>query len=159
MQIKYLIGILSLVLVSCASNPLFDSARADLSLTPQSVNAEPQQTQGKTALWGGTILNVQNLQNFTQLEILAYPLDSSQRPLVNRKPLGRFLIRKKGFLEPENYSQGRLLTVLGKLEESEKGVIGESTYQYPVLNASQLQLWSAGDKNKTRFSFGLGIRL
>ena len=134
------ISLLLNLLLGCASTPEFDITQVDKALTPQSVIAEPETSQGKIALWGGTILDTKNLKD--------------------SKPLGRFIIQHKGYLEPTTYSQGRLLTVLGNIGESQTGKVGESEYSYPVINSQQLHLWSLdGDKDNTSFHFGLGIRL
>lgn len=157
---KILLATFSLILMSCATTPVFDRSKVDFSLTPQRVITEPAQSLNKTALWGGTILSINNLQSSTQIEMLAYPLNSSYRPMLDDKPLGRFIILKNGFLEPSNFSQGRLLTVMGTVSHGQSGYIGQSSYNYPVINAQQLQLWSVQrDVPKSRFSFGLGIRL
>jgi outer membrane lipoprotein len=146
------------MLLGCASAPEFDTSQVDQSLTPQSVIAEPDVSRGKIALWGGTILDTRNLQDQTQIEVLAYPLSSSYRPLLDKKPLGRFIVRQAGFLEPANYAQGRQLTVLGSVSDTQSGKVGESSYTYPVISATQLYLWSESDDfDRTSFHFGLGI--
>ena len=148
------------LLVGCASTPIFDTSKVDSSITPTLALEGSSENIGKTALWGGTILTTQNLKDFTQIEILAYPLDSSQRPDLNDKPLGRFIIRKQGFLDPLSFSQGQLVSVLGEVGQNQSATIGESAYVYPVINALQVNLWP---KKKTstdsRFSFGFGFRL
>ena len=159
---KKLLSILFLtsLLTGCASTPVFDTSAVVKSLTPQSVIAEPAESRGKTALWGGTILDTRNLQDATRIEVLAYPLDSSQRPILGSKPLGRFIIHQQGYLEPEAYNQGRLISVLGSITESQSGQVGESAYTYPVVDAQQLHLWSPeSSRSRTGFSFGIGIRL
>ena len=158
---KYTIHALILILLTgCASTPKFDTKNVDQSLTPQSVNAEPAIAKGKTALWGGTILYTQNLKDYTQIEVLAYPLSSYHQPQVQDKPLGRFIIRHQGFLEPATYAQGKLITVMGIIGDSKKGKVGDSTYIYPVLNSQQLHLWSPTNADpETSFHFGIGIRL
>jgi outer membrane lipoprotein len=152
----YLITLISL-LTGCASTPVFDATQVDKSLIPQNVAAEPSAYLGKTVLWGGIILDTRNLTGSTQLELLAYPLSKDQRPLSNNRPLGRFLINQEGFLDPAIYAQGQKLTVLGSVDNNQQGKVGESIYSYPVINAEQLQLWSAQNESQTRFSFGLGI--
>ena len=152
----FIIGLLS----GCSSAPKFDLSGVDQALTPQSVIAEPDVSFGKIALWGGTILSIVNLEETTQIEMLAYPLNSSHKPMHDKKPLGRFLIQHKGYLEPATFEQGKLLSVLGSLGKSQKGKVGESDYAYPVINARQLHLWTPGDEGpQTSFHFGLGIRL
>jgi outer membrane lipoprotein len=145
------------LLLGCASAPDFDTSQVDRSLTPQSVIAEPEISRGKIALWGGTILDTRNLKETTQIEVLAYPLNSSERPLLDSKPLGRFIIQQQGYLEPTNYAQGRQLTVLGSVSETQSGKVGETSYTYPVINATQLHLWSQADDSNTSIHFGLGI--
>jgi outer membrane lipoprotein len=155
-----LIGLFISLLLSCASTPDFDTSQVDQSLTPQSVIAEPEVSRGKVALWGGTILDTRNLKDSTQIEILAYPLNSFHRPLQDSKPLGRFIIERQGYLEASTFSQGRLLTVLGSVSKSQVGKVGETSYTYPVISAQQLHLWSAdSERSKTSFHFGVGIRL
>jgi len=148
------------MLMGCSTTPEFKDAKVDQALTPQSVITEPDLSLNKIALWGGTILDTRNLEDSTQIEVLGYPLDSSHRPLLEKKPLGRFIILHSGYLEPATYSQGARLTVLGSIGVSQKGKIGEKLYIYPVVKAQQLHLWSANDeRSNTRFHIGIGIRL
>lgn len=148
------------LLAGCASTPDFDTTGVDKALTPQSVIAEPDLNRGKSVVWGGTILNTSNLEEMTQIEILAYPLDSSQRPLLEDKPLGRFIVQHKGYLEPATFGQGRLLTVLGSVGDTQSGKVGKSPYTYPVVIARQLHLWSLREpRSRTSFHLGIGVRL
>ena len=159
---KYILVLLlsTMMLISgCASTAPFDTAEVDKSLTPQQVIAGLETARGKTVLWGGIILDTRNLADATQIEILAYPLDHNYVPLPDNRPLGRFLVSHRGFLEPASYAQGRKLTVLGKVDDLQQGKVGESVYHYPVIQAEQLQLWSEQSGSKTRFHFGIGIVL
>lgn len=148
------------IFTGCATKPEFDTSKADLSLTPASVIADPDRYFGKIVVWGGTILDTHNLKDMTQLEVLAFPLDSYYRPLQSHKPFGRFIIQHKGYLEPATFTQGRLLSVLGSVSGSQIGNVGESTYTYPVIKTEQLHLWSSSDElDNTSFHFGIGLRL
>lgn len=148
------------LLIGCATSPNFDTTQVDQSLTPRSVIAETATNHNKIALWGGTILDTRNLKDTTQIEVLAYPLNSFHQPMQESKPLGRFIIQHQGYLEPTTYAQGRLLTVLGSVSDSKSGKVGESDYTYPVINSHQLHLWPpASGKSKTTFHFGIGVRL
>ena len=143
-------------LVACVSKPVFDTSQVNRSLTPQSVLAEPDSSLGDIAIWGGTILDIRNLEEVTQIEVLAYPLSSSDRPLLERPPLGRFIIRHTGFLEPTNFAQGRVLTALGEVGDKQQGSVGDSSYVYPVINAQALHLWT-GESMLDRTSFHIGV--
>lgn len=154
--ILFLLGFI----MACANTPQFDTKEVDKSLTPKSVIAEPKMSSNKMALWGGTILDTRNLKDSTQIEVLAYPLDSSHRPLQDKKPLGRFIVQHQGYLEPTTYAQGKLVSILGKISGKQEGKIGESHYSYPVISAQKLHLWSNDDgRNKSSFHFGIGIQL
>ena len=82
MSRKFVVPVLFALLLGCAGMPEFDTSGVDRSLTPQSVNAEPEASRGKVALWGGMILETRNLKATTQIEMLAYPLDADYRPML-----------------------------------------------------------------------------
>lgn len=148
------------LLISCATTPDFDTSQVDSSITPSNAIKTINVVLGKSVIWGGTILDIRNLKDSTQIEILAYPLNSSHRPLLDKKPLGRFIIKKAGYLEASNYAPGKQLSILGKISGKQSGNIGESQYFYPVINADTLYLWEAeSGKSKTSFHFGIGIGL
>jgi outer membrane lipoprotein len=146
------------LLTACASTPEFDTTKVDRSLTPRNVISQPGVSKGKVVLWGGTILDTRNLKDNTQIEILAYPLDSSYRPLLESKPLGRFIIKHVGYLESTIYAQGRQLTVVGVVSGSQSGKVGESIYEFPLIIDQQIHLWSeSSDRNRTNVHFGVGV--
>ena len=158
MFMKYLSLFVLFLLTACANTPEFDTTEVDRTLSPKSVIAEPEVSKGKIALWGGTILDTRNLKDNTQIEMLAYPLDSRHRPLLESKPLGRFIIKHVGYLEATTYAQGRQLTVVGVISGSQSGKVGESTYEFPLIRDQQLHLWSeSSDRTRTNFHFGVGV--
>lgn len=103
--------------------------------------ANPQQTVGQSARWGGVIADVRNGKDFTIIEMVNFPLKSWGRPIVKDQTNGRYLVLIDGFVDPAVYKKGRSLTVLGTLEAPQKGKIGEYTYLYPVIKASGYHLW------------------
>lgn len=154
-----MILLLTAHLAGCASTPAFDTTDIDRSLTPASVIHDLELSLDKVALWGGTILDTKNLKDSTQIEMLSYPLDSSFKPRLEEKPMGRFIIRHQGYLEPRVYSQGKLLTVAGKVGQKMSGKVGESDYIYPLIQARQLRLWTSRGQGRTNVQFGFGIHL
>jgi outer membrane lipoprotein len=44
--------------------------------------SRPNAMPGNDVIWGGRIVQVQNYADHSEVELLAYPLDSSQRPQV-----------------------------------------------------------------------------
>jgi len=155
---RFYLLVLFTLLSGCASTPKFDTSQVDRSLTPKSVIAEAEASRGKVALWGGTILDTRNLKDTTQIEVLAYPLNSSNQPMLESKPLGRFIIKHTGYLEPTSYAQGRDLTVLGSISGKQSAKVGETSYDYPVISDRQLHLWPlASDRSRTNVHFGIGV--
>lgn len=154
-----LLWLVPLLLSACASGPAFDTSRVDRSLTPRSAVAELPANTGKSVLWGGVILATTNLEARTRIEVLAYPLDSDQMPLRDRDPLGRFILERQGFLEPASYTEGRMLTVVGKVVRTQDGKVGGSDYVYPVIEASELYLWAKDSEynNRSNVHFGIGV--
>ncbi|MGB5539679.1 MAG: Slp family lipoprotein [Gammaproteobacteria bacterium] len=159
---RFLFVIPLLLLGACASGPTFQTAGVDRTLTPRGVAAEPQRAMGQTVLWGGVILTTTNLQDSTQIEVLAYPLDSNEWPLRDNEPLGRFLLLQDGYLEPASYAEGRLISVTGTVTGTRAGRVGDTAYAYPVISAGQLYLWprdSARDRTRVIFGVGVGVGL
>ena len=159
MNIKLLLLVFISLLSACATVPEFDTKNVEFSLTPEQVINKPAATRGKTVVWGGTILDIKNLEKATRLEILAYPLNDSYRPLTDQKPLGRFIILHSGYLEPTTYAQGKQLSVLGKVNGTQSGKVGETRYTYALIKSQQLHLWSKESETQTFFHFGIGVQL
>jgi outer membrane lipoprotein len=129
-------------------------------LVPAEVAASPGVYRDSRVIWGGMIVATRNLTEFTELEVLGYPLEGSQRPATNRSPHGRFLVRKPGYLEEVDYAQGRHVTVTGTLGENVDGHVGEAPYVYPVVQATELHLWPEAHRapaGQPRFHIGVGV--
>lgn len=150
--------LLPLALYACAAGPRFDSSGIDPGLTPTRASQQMESLRGQRVLWGGVVIATSNLADATQIEVLGYPLESNQRPDIGASPQGRFLIHREGYLEPTDYAQGRVVTVVGRLREVRPGRIGETDYLYPVVEADQIHLWPRDSgRPATRFNFGVGV--
>lgn len=133
--------LVALLLSACAGSPTYDAGGAERGLTPRDVVARPGTTTGRNVLWGGVILSTVNLEDSTQIEVLAYPLDTDARPRTDHAPQGRFILERAGQLDPAGYGEGRLLTVAGTVTGTVAGRVGEADYTYPVIHARQLTQW------------------
>jgi outer membrane lipoprotein len=153
--------IATLLLTSCAVEPVFDMQDVDSSIAPQNVESNFSSVHGKTTIWGGLILSGKNLVDHTQLEVLAYPIDERGIPNRSGIPQGRFFARQNGYLEISEYNQGRYVTVVGPIEKLQGGKIDETDYQYPVIDVEQIHLWPKRDPNisQTQFRFGIGVSI
>ena len=148
-----------ILLYACASGPEYDTRQVNLAISPRSAVAELEMIRGQSVLWGGVILNTINKESLTRLEVLAYPLNSSQSPQQDREPLGRFLLEHQGFLDPATYAEGRLVTTVGTVFSSDRGEVGGMEYTYPVIKASDIYLWPRDSEytNRSRVHFGIGV--
>ncbi len=146
-------------LMGCGASPLkLDGVSR--TITPQMVKTN-NTYEGKKVAWGGLVIKTDVLKKVTQIEVLAYPLNEDGEPVRNAAAQGRFLINHPGFLEPADYAAGRWISVVGEINHIHLGKVGEAEYTFPVIVAQQLHLWSdsASSDSKTRFHFGIGIRL
>ncbi len=91
--------------------------------------------------WGGEIINVDPRADRTCFEILARELDATARPLSSDPSLGRFLACRAGFYDPEEFKQGRDITIVGQLNGSERAKVGDFDYTYPRVAADAIYLW------------------
>ncbi len=148
-----------ILLISCAATPDFNTSDVDKSLTPRQAVNTLEKYRDKKVIWGGTILETRNLNQGTQIEVLAYPLSSSHRPQTDKATLGRFIIQHDDYLEPTSFAPGKSLSVLGQVTDKQEGRIGESKYNYVLIRALQIHLWSAETDTQTFFHFGIGIEL
>lgn len=128
----------------------------DRSLTPAQV-AQNNTPPKSSVLWGGVIIDIRNTSDHTELTVLGYPLDSSQRPETAKTPIGRFLVRRPEYLEPLIYSPKREITVVGMVEEIKEGRVGDSPYRYPVVKADGIYLWPIRNTGTSRFNVGVGV--
>ena len=149
--------LLLLLLGACSHRPQFDTSQVATTLTPQQVLAEEAQHLGKSVLWGGMIIEINNQPQGTRLEVLAYPLDSSHTPRLNQPPLGRFLLMHDDYLEAVDYARGRRISVQGSLLRIEEGMVDQSPYRFPVVQSQQLHLWPRGEPAPPRVHFGIGV--
>jgi len=153
------LALVALIVAGCASKPIdIDGDTIQVApVTASQVASEPEQARG-TVLWGGTIIGVASRESGSQLELLAYPLDRTQRPQDGRRSQGRFIVTLDEYLEPLDFAEGRQVTVLGELDGLEEVRVGDTRRQLPVVKASQLHLWTgAGPRERTGFTFGIGV--
>jgi len=148
-----------LLLAACAPAPIYKTAPGAITATPVEVAHAPQQYGNGTVIWGGSIVGVHNFPDHTEMEILAYPLDSSQRPKPNAQGLGRFIAVFPGYLEAFNYPNGALVTLSGQLTGSRAGSVDQAPYTYPLVTVAQSHRWTPDElrQGHPNISFGVGV--
>lgn len=156
------VAVLALVLTGCATGPRYDTDGVEIDLSPEDVVAEPDAWVDSRVIWGGRILGVEHLEDETVVEMIAYPLDRHQGPLVTMAPTGRYLVDYPGFLETADFGDGRRLTVTGSVTAVREGRVGERTLAYPVVEPDDLYLWPEYAERRPaepRVRFGVGIMI
>lgn len=148
-----------LLLAACAPAPIYKAAPGAVNALPMQVAHAPGQYGNGSVIWGGSVVNVRNFPDHTEMEILGYPLDSSQRPQPNAQGIGRFIAVFPGYLESFNYPNGSLVTLTGQLSGTRAGSVDQAAYTYPVVNVAQSHLWTQAELHKghPNISFGVGV--
>lgn len=96
--------------------------------------------KGQRVILGGYVLEIVNQPGETLLNVLQAPLDSGEKPRSEDLSEGRFFVRTEQFLDPEVFSEGRRITVGGRVAGVQTAPIGKGFYQYPVIEAEELHL-------------------
>lgn len=151
---------LTLILSACASGPRFEGASMDSEVTPAMVASEPEPWISSQVIWAGVIISTENLSDYTELEVLSYPLRQNQRPDLRKAAQGRFIVRVPGYLESADFAPGREVTVFGELLELLPGRVGQASYQFPVVATQAPYLWPVEAQmpaTRPRISIGVGV--
>jgi outer membrane lipoprotein len=150
-------ALLALALSACATAPPpLPDVDTVAGITPYGVAREPETTGD--VVWGGMILTVDNLEQHSEITVLAYPLDKKQRPMLEAPTEGRFVVQVPGFVEPFDYPQGRFVTLRATLSGTREALIDEQVFVLPVVQAQTVRVWPADFRTPpVRFSIGIGI--
>ena len=110
-------------------------------ITYSEVSQNPNSYKDTSVRWGGVIIDVENEENFTLVQVLSYPLNFSGRPQLTKPSEGRFVIKSSAFLDPAVYAKDKEITVAGKLEGDIERMIGKKTVRLPLLSSKAIYLW------------------
>lgn len=130
------------IVTACAhviSQETLKKARTEVAFG--TVAANPSYYRGSLFVWGGTIVDTTPTRTGTTIEVIQAPLDRVGSPKNVDISEGRFLVRIKKLLDPLIYTEGRQVTVAGVLIGTEIKPLGETDYEYPVLDAQEIYLW------------------
>lgn len=150
---------LPVAIAACAPAPIYRTGPSSVTATPGQVATAPQNFRGLAVVWGGTVVSVHNRPDHTDIEILAYPLDSSQRPRLKQAPLGRFIAMVPGFVEPLDFPAGAPVTLRGTLDGARGGMVGDANYTFPLVHSEAMHRWTADEMRQghPNVSFGVGV--
>lgn len=153
--------LLTCALTACAPAPLYKTTGPTTAAVPMQVAQTPERFANNEVIWGGRIVQVTNFSDHSEIELLAYPLDGSQRPKASDSGNGRYIAVMSGYVEPLNYPVGALMTISGLINGSRAGKVGEADYVFPLVKVGQSHVWTADEMTKGRsnvhFGVGLGV--
>lgn len=149
-----------LLLAGCSTTPVFTQLPPEVAPPPYLVSESPQRWLEHDVVWGGMILEVNNFAHHSEIEILSFPLDYRQRPLLDQADHGRFILLLPGYAESENFRAGRVLSVTGRITGERAGEFRGLPYLWPEVDVDQLHLWPRNYRESgSRWSLGIGVRL
>ena len=136
-----LAGAITLMLSGCVTVP---EAIKGSSPTPQDdlvrVMNAPQLYVGQEARCGGKVVEIQNQQGKTRLEIATVPLDSGARPILGEPSRGRIYANVNSFLDPVDF-RGQLVTVVGPITGTVEGKVGSTPYKFMTMDVTGYKRW------------------
>lgn len=145
-----LITLMGVVLNGCANTRQGIPVSPAFDLPISAVRNNAPKYIGYDVRWGGTVIHVQNEQEYTDIQLLYYPLNSAGRPDLNQPTRGRFIIHSPEFLDPAVYVKGKELTITGKVKETVEYKVGNKTLTLPVIDVENIYEWSKYDKYRDR---------
>ena len=138
---RHFLSICILLLSACSNLPpaIEDPPLYDLSYSEATRNIA--QYKEAPVRWGGVIIDVENEQNFSIVQVLYYPLNSYGRPRLDKPNEGRFLIKSPQFLDPAVYTKDTEITVAGTLKGDIERKVGNKTLRLPLISSTVIYLW------------------
>ena len=140
---RHFLSICILLLSACSNLPpaIEDPPLYDLSYSEATRNIA--QYKEAPVRWGGVIIDVENEQNFSLVQVLCYPLNYYGRPQLSKSNAGRFVIKSPEFLDPAVYAQDTEITVAGTLKGDIERTVGNKTLRLPLISSRIMHLWPA----------------
>lgn len=148
---------LSIAIAACAPAPIYKTTPSSVTVTPEQVATSPGNFRNMEAVWGGQVISVHNFADHSEVEILAYPLDSSQRPRLKQPAIGRFIVIVPGFVEPMNYPAGSLVTLRGTLDGARSGEVGQADYTFALVHSNAMHRWTPDEMRQGHPNVSIGV--
>ncbi len=140
---RFFLFALFLFLISGCAYPISKELRQEATkeITFPMVLQNPTGYVGSIVIWGGKIIETQNVAGGSEIFVLETPLDYQEMPEAEKYSEGRFIAKSSTFLDPEVYKKGRTITVAGEIAGRETKPLGKAEYTYPVIMVKQIHLW------------------
>ena len=148
-----------MMLSACAQQviPKELEPQVDRNVSFLQVQQAPYSYKDRVIVLGGEVLSVKRERDHTRIEVLQLPLDSSLEPVEERtKSLGRFLAVQQQMLDPATLPVGTRVTIIGQVIGGTTLPIGETAYNYPILEVKHVKPWEPQSASR---SGGSGVFL
>ena len=130
----------------------------DRSVRFQDIVKDPGAFKGRPVVFGGTIIDTENREGTTVIEVLQEGLNSQLRPVEPNESAGRFLAEIDGFRDPAIYAPGKGITIAGEVTGTERRKLGKGSYSYPVIKTREHYLWEDRRYDPgPRIGIGIGL--
>ncbi len=128
-----------------------DAPTVDISYSQagKSVNS----FKGVPVRWGGVIIEVENEQTYSLVQVVYYPLNYYGRPQLYKPKEGRFAVKSPEFLDPAVYSKDTEITIAGTLTGDIERTVGKKTIRVPLISSSVIHLWP-NDNRYNYYNYG-----
>lgn len=154
---KWILLLLTLILPACSTLPVAIQNAPVPNLNYAEVNGNIELYKNYRVRWGGTIIQVDNEENFSRLQVLYYPLDSFGKPYTDSQTAGRFVLETPEFYDPAVYRKNAKITAAGIVKGSTTLKIGNKSLIVPVIDLQQLHIWPETSRYDYRYDYGVGF--
>lgn len=131
----------SLLAAACAGLPPAVEHAPAIQIGYEQANRDITQYQDTPVRWGGVIIDVENEENSSLIQVVFYPLDFTGRPQLHKTGEGRFVIKSAEFLDPAVYAKDKEITVAGVISGKIERTVGKRTIHVPLISATAIHLW------------------
>ncbi len=143
----YLISICLLLSACSGLSPVFKDVQVT-DITYNQVSEDIDRYKNSIVRWGGVIIDVENNEDFSLMQLMFYPLDYYGRPQLNKPSEGRFVIKSAEFLHPEHYSADREIIAVGVIDgDIELTTSNKTSVWVPLIKATDIHLWTINYRN------------
>lgn len=151
---RYVLVLFVLLATACSSLPPAIENAPEVDVSYPQATANIGAYKNVPIRWGGVIIDLQNEQNHSILQVLSYPLNSYGRPKIDEPYQGRFLVKTSNFLDPSVYVKDREITAAGSLSGDTERVIGNKKLRVPVMESTNVHLWQEYEMNNYYDRYG-----
>jgi outer membrane lipoprotein len=131
----------ALLLTGCSVMPAAVEQRALPDMAFPELVQYADRYRGQMVILGGYVTEVENLMDHTRLVAVQAPLGYRREPKSRDLSQGRLVVIHKGFLDPAVYSEGRKITVAGRVLGSSATDERRLPYPYLRIELDEVYLW------------------